>query len=182
MIMRLAVVLITALVLIVFGLLEIFLMLPAMNVYGASTWTTILIANSVLVIIVIVIASIASGLLAHVIQTRSGMSPWLVGPLTVVAATAVGIVVMFSGVSILTSIIGAARHPAPPPQQPRRLTGAAGGDKQSERTTFITSDGVGYDSCVRSEWGAPHRSSAVASLPAGFLAMVRHWALETRRR
>ena len=118
MIMRLAVPIITALILILVGAFEIFLMLPGMNVYGDSTWTTILIANSVLVIIIIVVASVVSGLLAHVIQKRSGMSPWLVGPLMVVAATAVAIVVMSLSVSILTSVIGAARQsPAPPPRQ-----------------------------------------------------------------
>jgi hypothetical protein len=126
--MRLAVPIITALILIVVGAFEIFLMLPGMNVYGDSTWTTILIANTVLVIIIIVIASIVSGLLAHVLQKRSGMSPWLVGPLTVVAVTAVSIVVMSLSASILTSVIGAARHPAPtPPRQPPAANRRGGG-------------------------------------------------------
>lgn len=117
--MRLAVSLVTALILIVVGALELLMMLPGMNVYGASTWMIILIGSSVLVLIAIVISSVVSGWLAHVIQTRSGMSPWLVGPLTIVGVTAVAIVAMFLSVSILSSIIGAVRHPAPPlPQRP----------------------------------------------------------------
>lgn len=119
MVMRVVVPVITALVMIVFGAFELLVMLPGMNVYGASTWTTILIANLVLVIVIVVIACVVSGLLAHVIQKRSGISPWVVGPLTIVAVTAVAIVVMSLSVSILTTIIGSARHsPAPPPRQP----------------------------------------------------------------
>ena len=53
--MRLAVLLITALVLLVVGALEPFVMLPGMNVYGDSAWATILIANSVLVIVIILV-------------------------------------------------------------------------------------------------------------------------------
>ena len=118
MVMRLAVPIITALILIVVGAFEILIMLPGMNVYGDSAWTTILIADSVLVLTIIVVASIVGGLLAHVIQKRSGISPWLVGPFTVVAVTAVAMVVMFLGVSVLTSVIGAARQsPAPSPRQ-----------------------------------------------------------------
>jgi hypothetical protein len=128
MLMRVVVPIITALIMIMVGAFEIFLMLPGMNVYGDSTWTTILIANSVLVIIIILIASVVSGLLAHVIQKRSGISPWVVGPLTIVAVTAVAIVAMSLGVSILTTIIGAARHsPAPPARQPTPVNRRGGG-------------------------------------------------------
>lgn len=125
--MRLAVSLIVALVLIAVGAFQIFVMLPGMNVYGASTWTIILITNSVLVIMTIVISSVVGGLLAHVIRTRSGISPWLVGPPTVLAVTAVAIVTMFLSGSILTSLIGAVRHPAPPPRQPPSVNRRGGG-------------------------------------------------------
>jgi hypothetical protein len=66
---------------------------------------------------IIVIASIGSGWLAHVLQTRSGISPWLVGTGMVVAATAVGIIAIFVGGSILTSVIDSALR-RPPPRQP----------------------------------------------------------------
>ncbi|HEX8353272.1 MAG TPA: hypothetical protein VF611_10250 [Pyrinomonadaceae bacterium] len=125
--MRLAVALVTAMILIVVGALDLLIMLPGMNVYGASTWTIILIGSSVLVLIAIVISSVVSGLLAHAIQTRSGISPWVVGPLTIVAVTAVAIVAMFLGISILSSIIGAVRHPAPPLPQPPAANRRGGG-------------------------------------------------------
>jgi di/tricarboxylate transporter len=125
--MRLAVPIITALILIVIGAFEL-LLLPGMNVYGESAWTMILIANSVMVIVTIVVASAVSALLAHVLQKRSGMSPWLVGPLVVVAVSAVAIVFMSLSVSILTSVIGAARQsPAPPPRQPPAANRRGGG-------------------------------------------------------
>lgn len=125
--MRLAVSLVTALILIVVGALELLVMLPGMNVYGASTWTIILIASLVIVLIAIVVSSVVSGLLAHAIQTRSGISPWFVGPLTTVAVTAVAIVAMFTSISIVSSIIGAVRHPAPPLPQPPAVNRRGGG-------------------------------------------------------
>jgi len=114
--MRVAVSLSTALILIVFGLLWLVIMAFGAYGYDTSNGLAALIAGAVLLIMTIVIASMASGWLAHVLQTRSGISPWLVGPGTVVAVTAVAMIVIFVGGSIVTSVVDAALRPAPPPR------------------------------------------------------------------
>jgi hypothetical protein len=116
--MRLAVSLSTALILIVFGLLWVVIMAFGAYGYDTSNGLAALIAGAVLLMMTIVIASLASGWLAHVLQTRSGISPWLVGPGTVVAVTAVAMIVIFVGGSVLTSAIDAALRPAPPRPAP----------------------------------------------------------------
>jgi hypothetical protein len=107
--MRVAVSLVTALILIVFGVLWMALMFFG-GAYGNDTTNALtgLIVISVLLLMTIVIASLASGWLAHVLQTRSGISPWLVGPGTVVAVTAVAMIVIFVGGSIVTSVVDVA--------------------------------------------------------------------------
>ncbi|HEX7315618.1 MAG TPA: hypothetical protein VF297_16990 [Pyrinomonadaceae bacterium] len=117
MTMRVVVPIITALVLIVVGVFWMFMMLVGANGYNTSQGRTILVGNLVLVIITIVIASVASGLLAHVLQKRTGMSPWLAGPLTIVSATVVSIMVLFFiGGVLIISIVDSTRKR--PPQQP----------------------------------------------------------------
>jgi hypothetical protein len=64
--------------------------------------------------------------LAHVLQTRSGISPWLVGPGRVVAVTAFAMIVIFVGGSIMISAIDAALRPALP-RQPPAVNRRAGG-------------------------------------------------------
>ncbi|HEV2763153.1 MAG TPA: hypothetical protein VGV38_09170 [Pyrinomonadaceae bacterium] len=123
MLMRLAVALTTALVLIVFGVFWMFVMLIGMNGFDEATGIKGLIASAVLVIVTAVISSIISGGLAHLLQTRSGISPWLVGPLTVVSVTAVSIIFIFVSGSILISVIYDATRPAPPPAVNRRGAG-----------------------------------------------------------
>ncbi len=115
--MRVAVSLVTALILIVFGVLLMLLMFFG-GAYGNDITKALpgLIIISVLLLVIIAVASVVSGWLAHVLQTRSGISPWLVGLGTVVAVTAVGMIVIFVGGSIMTSVVDSVRRPAPQPR------------------------------------------------------------------
>jgi hypothetical protein len=117
--MRAAVSLVTALILFLFGVLLMLLMFFG-GAYGNDTSKALpgLLIISVLLLVIIVVASVGSGWLAHVLQTRSGISPWLVGPGTVVAVTAVAMIVIFVGGSIVTSVLDAALRPAPPRPAP----------------------------------------------------------------
>jgi hypothetical protein len=65
----------TALILIVFSLLWMVIMFFGAYGNDAANAVTGLVITSVLLITIIVIASIGSGWLAHVLQTRSGISP-----------------------------------------------------------------------------------------------------------
>lgn len=114
--MKVVVSLITALILIVFGVLWMALTFFG-GAYGNDSTNALtgLIATSVLMLVIIVIASILGGWLAHVLQTRSGISPWLVGPGTVVAVTAVGMIVIFLGSTIMMAVIDEVRRRPPPP-------------------------------------------------------------------
>lgn len=75
MIMRVVVPVVAALIMIADGAFWMFTMLLGTNGYDSKTGGRILVGNLVLVIVTIVISSLASGLLVHVIQTRSKMSP-----------------------------------------------------------------------------------------------------------
>lgn len=127
MIMRLVVPVVTALVLLTVGVFWMFVMLVGTNGYNTSVGGTILVGNVVVVILTVIIASVASGWLAHVLQARSGISPWLVGPLTVVAVTAVAVVAIFIGGIVVTSVIDGALRRPPPQQQPPAADGRRGG-------------------------------------------------------
>lgn len=95
MIMRVVVPIITALILIAVGAFWMFTMLIGTNGYSGRKGGAILVGNLVLVIITIIISSIASGWLAHVLQKRSGLSPWLVAPISIVSVTVVAFIALF---------------------------------------------------------------------------------------
>jgi membrane protease YdiL (CAAX protease family) len=109
MIMRLVVPVITALVLIAVGVFWMFMMLVGTNGYNSSTGGKILVGNLVLVILTIIISSLASGWLAHVLQKRSGISPWIVAPLTVVTVTVVAVVALFFVGVLIVAVVDATR-------------------------------------------------------------------------
>ena len=127
MIMRVVVPVVTALVLIAVGVFWMFIMLVGTNGYNSSTGGMILGANLLMVLITVVIASVVSGWLAHVIQKRSGMSPWLVGPLTVVAVSAVSIVAIFVLGILIVGVAESTRKRPPPPPQPPAVNRRGGG-------------------------------------------------------
>lgn len=115
--MRVVVPIITALAMIVVGLFFMFMWLVGTNGYDSSTGGTILIANLVVIIITIVIASVVSGWLAHFLQKRSAMSPWLAGPLAIVAVTAVSSIALFLLGIVIVGVVESTRKRPPPPQQ-----------------------------------------------------------------
>jgi len=117
---------ITALVLIVVGVFWMFTMLVGANGYNESQGGAILVGNFVLVIITIVVSSAASGLLAHALQKRSGMSPWLVAPISVGAVTVAAIIAIFLIGTIIIIAVDSTRK-RPPPQQPPAVNRRGGG-------------------------------------------------------
>lgn len=117
MAMRVVVPVITALVLIAVGVFWMFMMLVGANGYDGSTGMKILVGNFVLVIVTIVISSILSGWLAHVVQRRSGISSWVVGPLAVVFVTAASILALFVVGFLIVAVVDSTRRRPPPPQQ-----------------------------------------------------------------
>lgn len=115
--MRVVVSVVTALIMIVVGLFFMLMWLIGANGYNTSQGGAILGANLVVIIIAVVISSVLSGWLAHVLQTRTGMSPWLVGPLSVVSVTAVSIIAIFLIGIIIVGVVESTRKR--PPQQPQ---------------------------------------------------------------
>lgn len=118
MLMRVVVAVITALIMIVAGVFFMFMWLVGTNGYNTTMGTTILIANLVVIIIAIVISSVSSGWLAHFLQQRSGMSPWLAGPLAIVAVTAVSVVAIFLLGILIVGVVDSTRKRPPQRQQP----------------------------------------------------------------
>lgn len=110
MIMRVVVPVITAPVMIAVGAFWMFTMLLGTNGYDSTTGGRILVGNLVLVIVTVVIASLASGLLAHVIQTRSKLSAWLAAPISVATVAVIAcITLFFVGGLVIISIAEAMR-------------------------------------------------------------------------
>jgi uncharacterized membrane protein len=114
--MRVVVSVVTALVMILAGVFFMLMWLIGTNGYNTSQGMTILGANLVVIIIAIVISSVVSGWLARVLQTRTGLSPWLVGPLSVVVVTTVSIIAIFLIGILIVGIVESTRKR--PPQQP----------------------------------------------------------------
>jgi len=117
MAMRVVVPVVTALLMIVVGVFLMLMWLVGANGYNTSMGEMILGANLLVIIITIVIASVASGWLAHLLRRRTGMSPWLVGPMTVVAVTGVSTMALFLIGIIIVGVVESARK-RPPQQQP----------------------------------------------------------------
>lgn len=95
MVVRLVVPVITALVMIVVGLFWIFTMLIGTNGYNSSTGGAILLGNLVLVILTIIVASAASGRVAYTLQKRTGITLWVLAPLSVITATVISFITLF---------------------------------------------------------------------------------------
>lgn len=120
----------TALIMIAVGVFWMLMMLVGTNGYDTSTGGKILVGNFVLVLVTVVVASIASGWLAHALQKWSKMSSWVVGPLTVVAVTVASVGVLFVlGFLIVAVIDSTRRRPPPPQQQPPAVNRPAGGNR-----------------------------------------------------
>jgi hypothetical protein len=124
---RVVVPVVTALIMIVVGVFFMFMWLIGTNGYNTSMGGTILGANLVVIIIAIVIASVVSGWLAHVLQARTGMSPWLVGPLTVVAVSAVSSIAIFLIGIIIIGVVDSTRKRPPQQQTPPTVNRRGGG-------------------------------------------------------
>jgi hypothetical protein len=97
---------ITALLMIVFGVFWMFMWLVGTNGYSSSTGGMILTVNFVLVLLSVVAASVASGLLAKMLKTKMGWSLWLAGPLSIAVTTVVAAGVMFVLSIIIVIAVG----------------------------------------------------------------------------
>lgn len=119
MLMKVVVPFVTALVMLVVGALWMLTIFIGMNGFTEREAMPILVANFVLVILAIVISSVVSGLLADVLQKRSGLSPWLAGPLVIVVVTvAANIAIFLIGAVIIGVVDSTRKRPPPPPPAP----------------------------------------------------------------
>ena len=125
--LRLVVPGVTALIMVVVGVFFMFMWLIGTNGYNTSTGGMILGANLVVIIIAIVISSVASGWLANVLQTRTGLSPWLVGPTTVVAVATVSTVAIFLIGVVIIGVAESTRKRPPQLPPPPAVNGRGGG-------------------------------------------------------
>ena len=100
---------ITAVIMLVFGAFWMITWLIGTNGYNSSTGGAILASNLVLALLSTIVASVASGWLAKKLQTKSGMSIWLIAPLSIFAVIAVAVIALFIGSIIIIAIAEATR-------------------------------------------------------------------------
>lgn len=101
--------LVTALIMIVFGVFWIFVWLVGTNGYSEAKGGTILGLNLLLVILSVIVSSAASAFLTKMLEAKTGWSVFIAAPLTVVAVVAVSVVVMFVGSLIVVGVVGQTR-------------------------------------------------------------------------
>jgi hypothetical protein len=100
---------ITALIMLVIGAFWMITWLIGTNGYNTSTGTAILASNLVLVLLSTIVSSITSGWLAKKLQTKSGMSIWLIAPLCIFAVIAIAVIALFIGSIIIIAIAESTR-------------------------------------------------------------------------
>lgn len=101
--------LVTALVMIVFGVFWMFVWLVGTNGYSEAMGGTILGLNLLLVILSIVVSSATSAFLTKTLEAKTGWSVFIAAPLTVVAVVAVSIFALFVGSLIVVGVVGQTR-------------------------------------------------------------------------
>ena len=102
----LAVSVVTALIMILFGAFWMLTWLIGTNGYSEAKGLTILVGNAVLVLLSIIVAAVASGWLAKTLAARTAWSPWLTGPLAITAVTVVAVAALIIGSLLIIVFFG----------------------------------------------------------------------------
>ncbi|MDQ4120713.1 MAG: hypothetical protein M3209_04615 [Acidobacteriota bacterium] len=101
--------LLTALIMIAFGVFWMFMWLIGTNGFSEKQGGRILALNLVMVIFSVIISSVASGYLSETIQKKAGLSFFIAAPLTILLVIAVVGLVMFIGSIIIAITFGQTR-------------------------------------------------------------------------
>lgn len=101
--------LITALIMIAFGVFWMFAWLIGTNGYSESKGGTILALNLLMVILSVVVSSAASGFLTKILQAKTQWSVFIAAPLTIIAVIAVSVSALFIGSLLVVLLIGQTR-------------------------------------------------------------------------
>jgi hypothetical protein len=101
--------LITALIMIAFGVFWMFVWLIGTNGYSESKGGTILALNLLMVIFWVIISSVASGYLSAKLQKKTGLSFFIAAPLTILMVIAVAGIALFIGSIIVVIVFGQTR-------------------------------------------------------------------------
>jgi hypothetical protein len=101
--------LVTALIMIAFGVFWMFMWLVGTNGYSEAKGGTILVANLVLVILSIFVSSAASSILTKMLQAKTGWSIFAAAPLVTVTVIAVSVFALFVGSLIVIGVVGQTR-------------------------------------------------------------------------
>jgi MFS family permease len=100
---------ITALLMIAYGVFYMFMWLVGTNGYSGSIGGAILVANLVLVIFSIIVSSLVSGWLANRLGARLGWPMWASAPLAIVGVIVVAVACMFIGSLIIIAVAESVR-------------------------------------------------------------------------
>jgi hypothetical protein len=101
--------LVTAVIMIAFGVFWMFVWLVGTNGYSEAKGGTILTLNLLMVILSVIVSSVASGFLTKVLQAKTGWSVFAVAPLTIIAVIAVSVFVLFVGSLLIVGVVGQTR-------------------------------------------------------------------------
>jgi uncharacterized membrane protein len=101
--------LVTALIMIAFGVFWMFVWLIGTNGYSEAKGGTILVLNLLMVIFWVIISSVASGYLSEKLQKKTGLSFFIAAPLTILMVIAVAGIALFIGSIIVVIIFGQTR-------------------------------------------------------------------------
>lgn len=101
--------LITALIMIAFGVFWMFVWLIGTNGYSESKGGTILALNLLIVILSVVVSSAASGFLTKILQAKTQWSVFIAAPLTIIAVIAISVSALFIGSLLVIFLIGQTR-------------------------------------------------------------------------
>jgi hypothetical protein len=101
--------LVTALIMIAFGVFWMFVWLIGANGYSEAKGGTILGLNLLLVILSVVVSSAASAFLTKTLEAKTGWSVFIAAPLTVVAVVVVSVLALFVGSLIIVGVVGQTR-------------------------------------------------------------------------
>ena len=99
----------TALIMVAFGIFWMFMWLVGTNGYSEAKGGTILVLNLLLVLLSIFVSSAASSFLTKTLQEKLALSFLLAAPLAVLAVVVASVIGLFVGSLIIVGVVGTAR-------------------------------------------------------------------------